>query len=235
MARRPNTRKKSVRASTPKRTPAQQTRASRSEVLNESEFGSPSEMDDSSSAASDFLRQDPLADAQPEQQDDESIVQEEPMELTPSRAGGRVSVTQSVSETLDNASPQPGTSRQSAAPPRRKSAPAPKRRRKQAAPKKNQHRWLQEVRRLQKSTSLLIPKLPFARVVREVLQTVAFTPDLKVTREALMALHESAEMYLTYFFQDANRLALHAKRVTLMPRDLQLIYNLRTNWAGCSY
>lgn len=114
--------------------------------------------------------------------------------------------------------------------PRPTSPPVPKsNQRKKPRPKKN-CAWLKEMRKLQQSTDLLMAKLPFSRLVREIMQQEARSSDLKVTREALMAIQESAELYLTFFFQDANRIAVHAKRVTLMPKDMQLIFQLRNNW-----
>lgn len=101
-------------------------------------------------------------------------------------------------------------------------------RRKKKKPQK--HAWLHEVRKLQNRTDNFVPKLPFSRLVREILQIQGRYNDMKITREALLALQESAELYITYFFEDTNRLALHAGRVTIQPKDMHLIYLLRTNW-----
>eukprot|EP00307_Rebecca_sp_RCC1486_P005453 CAMPEP_0119419086 /NCGR_PEP_ID=MMETSP1335-20130426/19946_1 /TAXON_ID=259385 /ORGANISM="Chrysoculter rhomboideus, Strain RCC1486" /LENGTH=232 /DNA_ID=CAMNT_0007444371 /DNA_START=40 /DNA_END=740 /DNA_ORIENTATION=- len=84
---------------------------------------------------------------------------------------------------------------------------------------------LREIRKYQRSTDLLIRKLPFARLVREITQTYNSTPTLGEKRwqaEALMALQESAEEYLVHLFEDANLCAIHGKRVTIMPKDIQL-------------
>lgn len=91
---------------------------------------------------------------------------------------------------------------------------------------------LMEIRRYQNSVNILIPKLPFSRVVREVMMsnTNYNANQMRITRDALMALQEAAEMYLTNFFEDSLRLTIHAKRVTVMPRDMQLIAYLRNNW-----
>ncbi|XP_063709856.1 uncharacterized protein LOC134838288 [Culicoides brevitarsis] len=88
---------------------------------------------------------------------------------------------------------------------------------------------LKEIRKYQNNTRLLIPKLPFSRVVRETLQQYG-PADVRVTAQALSALQEAAEIYITQFFEDSLRLALHAKRVTLMPRDMDLVRFLRGQW-----
>ena len=79
---------------------------------------------------------------------------------------------------------------------------------------------LREIRRYQKSTELLIRKLPFQRLVREIAQD--FKTDLRFQASALMALQEAAEAYLVGLFEDTNLCAIHAKRVTIMPKDIQL-------------
>ena len=77
----------------------------------------------------------------------------------------------------------------------------------------------------QKSTELLIRKLPFQRLVREVAQD--FKNDLRFQGSAVMALQEAAEAYLVSLFEDTNLVAIHAKRVTIMPRDMQLARRIR--------
>jgi len=86
-------------------------------------------------------------------------------------------------------------------------------------------RALQEIRRYQSSTELLMRKLSFQRVVRELSQT--FCPDLRFQSEALGALQEASEAYMTGVFEDTNMCAIHAKRVTIMPKDMQLAIRLR--------
>ena len=106
----------------------------------------------------------------------------------------------------------------------RKTAPA-------SASVKKPHRYrpgtvaLREIRKYQKSTELLIRKLPFQRLVREVAQD--FKNDLRFQGSAVMALQEAAEAYLVSLFEDTNRCAIHAKRVTIMPRDMQLARRIR--------
>ena len=84
---------------------------------------------------------------------------------------------------------------------------------------------LREIRKHQKSTDLLLRKLPFQRLVREIAQ--GFAADLRFQSTAIAALQEASEAYLVSLFEDANLLAIHAKRVTLMPRDLTLARRIR--------
>ena len=84
---------------------------------------------------------------------------------------------------------------------------------------------LREIRRFQKSTELLIRKLPFQRLVREIAQ--AFRTDLRFQSTAILALQEAAEAYLTGLFEDTNLCAIHAKRVTIMPKDIHLARRIR--------
>uniref|UniRef100_A0ACD5WM72 Uncharacterized protein n=1 Tax=Avena sativa TaxID=4498 RepID=A0ACD5WM72_AVESA len=79
---------------------------------------------------------------------------------------------------------------------------------------------LREIRKYQKSTELLIRKLPFQRLVREIAQD--FKTDLRLQSSAVSALQEAAEAYLVGLFEDTNLCAIHAKRVTIMPKDIQL-------------
>ena len=84
---------------------------------------------------------------------------------------------------------------------------------------------LREIRRYQKGTELLIRKLPFQRLVREITQY--FKADLRFQSAALAALQESSEAYLVGLFEDTNVCAIHAKRVTVFPKDMQLARRLR--------
>ena len=106
----------------------------------------------------------------------------------------------------------------------RKSAPT-------AGGVKKPHRYrpgtvaLREIRRYQKSTDLLIPKAAFLRLVKEVL--LKFKTGIRLQSTALLALQESAEHYLVGLFEDTNLCAIHAKRVTIMPKDIQLARRIR--------
>jgi histone H3 len=84
---------------------------------------------------------------------------------------------------------------------------------------------LREIRRYQKTGELLLRKLPFARLVREIADEEK--KDLRFQARALEALQEAAEAYMTGLFEDSNLCAIHAKRVTLMPKDIQLARRIR--------
>lgn len=99
---------------------------------------------------------------------------------------------------------------------------------------------LREIRRYQKSTELLLRKLPFQRLVREIAQGMFFTfctflhsklseykTDLRFQSSAVLALQEASEAYLVGLFEDTNLAAIHAKRVTIMPKDVQLTRRIR--------
>ncbi|RMX80333.1 hypothetical protein D0869_07629 [Hortaea werneckii] len=85
---------------------------------------------------------------------------------------------------------------------------------------------LREIRRYQKSTELLIRKLPFQRVVREIAE-VGNIPGLRFQSSAIGALQEAVEAYLISMFEDTNQCAFHAKRVTIQQKDMQLACRLR--------
>ena len=84
---------------------------------------------------------------------------------------------------------------------------------------------LREIRRFQKSTELLIRKLPFQRLVREIASD--FKTDLRFQSSAVLALQEASEAYMVGLFEDTNLCAIHAKRVTIMPKDMQLAKRIR--------
>jgi histone H3 len=84
---------------------------------------------------------------------------------------------------------------------------------------------LREIRKYQKTTALLIRKRPFQRLVREIAQD--FKTDLRFQSHALLALQEATEAYLVGLFEDTNLVAIHAKRVTIMPKDIQLARRIR--------
>ena len=88
---------------------------------------------------------------------------------------------------------------------------------------------LREIRKYQKSTELLIRKLPFQRFVREICQDMekCGQRDYRFQSTALLALQEIAEAYLVKLFEDTNLCAIHAKRVTIMPKDMQLARRIR--------
>ena len=87
-------------------------------------------------------------------------------------------------------------------------------------------RALKEIRFYQRNTDLLIRRLPFARLVREV-QTLFFRKPYRWQAEAMVALQEAAESHIVGLFEDANLCTIHAKRVTIMPKDIQLARRIR--------
>ncbi|XP_074601145.1 histone H3.3-like [Brevipalpus obovatus] len=98
--------------------------------------------------------------------------------------------------------------------------------------KKRQRRYrpgtlaLREIRRLQKLTDQLIPRRPFFRLVKEISSDLQ-SEDLKFQSAALGALQEAAEAYMIRLFEDTQLCAIHAKRVTIMVRDVQLALRIR--------
>ncbi|XP_060093795.1 histone H3-like centromeric protein A [Heteronotia binoei] len=88
-------------------------------------------------------------------------------------------------------------------------------------------RAMLEIRKYQKSTSLLIQKLPFARLVREICLEFTRGVDMYWQGMALLALQEAAEAFLVHLMEDAYLCTIHAKRVTLFPKDIQLARRIR--------
>ncbi|XP_021018937.1 histone H3-like centromeric protein A isoform X1 [Mus caroli] len=87
--------------------------------------------------------------------------------------------------------------------------------------------WLKEIKTLQKNTDLLFRKKPFSMVVREICWKFSRGVDLWWQAHALLALQEAAEAFLVHLFEDAYLLSLHAGRVTLFPKDIQLTRRIR--------
>ena len=84
---------------------------------------------------------------------------------------------------------------------------------------------LKDIRHFQGSTALLIRKLPFQRLVREIAQD--YKTDLRFQSAVVLCLQEVMEAYLVRLFDDANLCAIHARRVTIMPKDIQLARRIR--------
>jgi len=84
---------------------------------------------------------------------------------------------------------------------------------------------LRDIRKFQRSGELLISKLPFQRLKREIAQDYTNVPRFRVS--AVLALQEAAEAYLVGLFQDAQLCAIHGKRVTVMSKDIQLARSIR--------
>jgi histone H3 len=98
---------------------------------------------------------------------------------------------------------------------------------------KKPHRWrpgtaaLREIRKFQGSTNLLIRKAPFQRLVREIAVKVTDKTDIRFQSTAIYALQEASEAFLVGLFEDTNLCALHANRVTIMPKDMKLARRIR--------
>ena len=84
---------------------------------------------------------------------------------------------------------------------------------------------LKEIRRYQNSTKLIIPRASFQRLVREIARE--FKLNLMFQSAAIGTLQEACEAYLVGLFEDTNLCAIHARRVTIMPKDLQLARRIR--------
>jgi len=84
---------------------------------------------------------------------------------------------------------------------------------------------LKEIKKMQSQTEAVIPRLPFQRLVRDIAR--ASNQDIRFSSQALHALQEASECYLTALFEDSYLIALHAKRVTLMAKDMQLARRIR--------
>ncbi|XP_027235648.2 histone H3.3 type b [Penaeus vannamei] len=84
---------------------------------------------------------------------------------------------------------------------------------------------LREIRFYQKGGNTLVPKLPFSRLIREILES--FHPNLRIQSLALQALQEAAEAYIISLMEMANLCSIHAKRVTLYPKDIRLVRRIR--------
>ncbi|XP_005810061.1 histone H3-like centromeric protein A [Xiphophorus maculatus] len=126
--------------------------------------------------------------------------------------------------------PAPRTPKSAVVSPRRSGPSSEPSGRAVGSPKKRRFRpgtrALMEIRKYQKSTDFLIRKTSFARLVREVCQGYSITA-FRWQVYALMALQEAAEAFLVLLLSDANLCAIHAKRVTVFPRDIQLAKRLR--------
>lgn len=85
---------------------------------------------------------------------------------------------------------------------------------------------LREIKKYQRTTDLLLRKAPFQRLVREITAQVSAEPKL-FTKDAILALQEACEAYVVGVMEDSNLCAIHAKRVTIMPKDMQLATRLR--------
>ncbi len=115
------------------------------------------------------------------------------------------------------------------APQKQQDGKVPSEEKTQKAPGKKRYRpgtvALREIKKIQKGTNLLLRKLPFQRLVREIVQEQGH--DLKFQSVAMEVLQEATEAHMIGIFEDANLCAIHAKRVTIMPRDIKLARRIR--------
>ena len=86
---------------------------------------------------------------------------------------------------------------------------------------------LREIRQYQKNTDLLIRKLPFQRLVKEITTTMFLLSNYRFQSSGLLALQEAAEAYIVFLLTDANLCAIHVKRVTLMKKDIDIARRIR--------
>ena len=84
---------------------------------------------------------------------------------------------------------------------------------------------LMEIRYYQKHVELLIPLLAFSRLVREVATEVS-SKNFRFQSAAIKALQEESEAYLIGLLEDSQLCTIHAKHVTLMPKDMKLARQL---------
>ncbi|KZS17669.1 histone H3-like centromeric protein cnp1 [Daphnia magna] len=88
-------------------------------------------------------------------------------------------------------------------------------------------RALKEIRHYQRGTGLLIPRSPFARIIRQISEELAGHSTLRFTAEALECLQVAAEAVIVQLFQDSVLTMLNAKRLTLMVRDMQVVRRIQ--------
>ena len=86
---------------------------------------------------------------------------------------------------------------------------------------------LRQIRKLQKGTNSLIARAPFARLLKAAAADSAAATRFRWERSAVAAAHEATEAWMVAVLADANLCALHARRVTVMPRDVHLARRLR--------
>jgi histone H3/H4 len=86
---------------------------------------------------------------------------------------------------------------------------------------------LQRIKNKKNLEELSIRKMPFQRLIRDIV--LHYSPDVpfRFTPQALLALHIASEDYLVGLFEDSYLCALHAKRVTLMRKDMNLARRIR--------
>lgn len=154
---------------------------------------------------------------QPQQPREEEEEGQQQQQVDPADAENEVETTNPPETTP----PAPETAA-TPEPPRGERANRSLPRRKQILPLSHAERLRREVYLLQKSPYFMIPRLPFGRVVREIIQEHSASTSC-ITRGALEALQTASEMFLTQRFQDSYLMTMHRGRVTLEVRDMALM------------
>ena len=83
---------------------------------------------------------------------------------------------------------------------------------------------LQEIWHFQRSVDLLIPLLPFQRLVHEIAQD--YRMDLRFQSSTILALQEAAEVWFVSLFERANLCCIHRGRITIIPKDFYLVSSI---------
>ncbi|CAL8080954.1 unnamed protein product [Calicophoron daubneyi] len=94
---------------------------------------------------------------------------------------------------------------------------------------KRRSRVLAEIRKYQKSTELLLRKLPFCRIVRQIMYKIMGprASEFRVQAVVFLMLQEVSEALLVALMEACQQCAIHARRITVMPKDLRLVLNLQ--------
>ena len=88
---------------------------------------------------------------------------------------------------------------------------------------------IREIRRLQRSTNLVIPKSAFLRLVKEIMKDLFPSDNYRMQSDAVGAIHEATEAFLVNLMENSYLCTIHGKRTTLQPKDIQLVLKLIKN------
>lgn len=95
---------------------------------------------------------------------------------------------------------------------------------------------IEKIKEIQKGGNLLMPKAPFKKLVKEIFRDLSASPegvhygDFRIQKIALEVLQTATESYLIKMFEDANLTCIHAKRVTVMPKDIEFLRRLNSEY-----
>ena len=84
---------------------------------------------------------------------------------------------------------------------------------------------LREIRKYQRSTDSIVPRAPLQRIIKEI--TGKYMPDARYSMGAIEAVHQCIEAYMVGLFEDTGLCAVHARRKTIMTRDMRLARRIR--------